>query len=465
MMRKHLLLAAAIAAAFAGGVRAAEGFAFADSPFVFDAGAALRMRQEIMHNVPSAPYGVLGRPGVYRGKTKNQMRFRPEVWMQLKAGENWRLFARINDEFRAGIVKKTHNSTFPGEVVLDNLFVEGKGLFGDFLDLRLGRQDLYRLYGLTHIFSDGTPGDGSCSTYADMANIALHVDEDSWIDLFSLWTHDREELRWGTKRSRHVRKTGFGRGEPEMDDWGFGVIWNSRIDLLDYKLFWIRKDTASFHRDGVKHPHRYVNLFGAKLEPHWTEEFSTPLEAMTQIGRTGDHDDLRAWAVYAGFDWKKAVQKGSWRPFWNGGLLYLSGDKNTANEDGGHAAWDPMWYRGVDDGEMFVYGCANYGVNWWSNMINLKTAFGVEFGYRHKAQVMAGPIWTAEKDGLGGGDGRFKGFLTQARYDFPIYIANKEEGGRLEVFGHILAELFNPGDYFESDKPAYFFRWQLDFRF
>ena len=437
----------------------------AESPFDFNAGGGLRVRQEVMENIPSAPNGVLGRPGVYRSKLKNQMRFRPEVWMELKMGENWRVFTRINDEFRAGIRQKTHNQTFPNEVVLDNLFVEGKGLFDGLVDIKAGRQDINRLFGLDHVFADGTPGDGSCSAYADAARLAFHVDEDSWIDLFALKTHDREELRWGTKRSRHVRKTGFGRGEPEMDDWGFGAIWNSKIGMLDYKLFWIQKDTASFHRDGVKHPRKQTNLFGTKLVPHWTEEFSTPLEIMGQLGKNGDGDKLHAWGGYAGFDWKKAADKGRWRPYWNGGVLVLSGDRNTANEDGGHGAWDPMWYRGVDDSEMFVYGGANYGVNWWSNMINLKTAFGVDFGYRHRAQIMAGPMWAQEKDGLGGGSGRFKGMLTQLRYDFPLFIADKDNGGRLEVFGHVMAEFFNPGDYFATDKPGWFFRWQVEFRF
>ena len=33
------------------------------------------------------------------------------------------------------------------------------------------------------------------------------------------------------------------------------------------------------------------------------------------------------------------------------------------------------------------------------------------------------------------------------------------------VFGHLLAEFFNPGDYYETDKPGFFFRWQVDFTF
>ncbi len=453
-----LSLGAAAAAEPPPGAGDDEGGAFR-----FNAGADLRVRQEIHHNAPAATGGVLGKPGVYRGKTKNQFRFRPDVWMELRMGDDWRIYTRVSDEFRYGVVQRTKNQEWPCEAVLDNLYVEGKGLFDGFIDFRAGRQDLYRLYGLDHIFVDGTPGDGSMTTYADMVNLALHVDEKSWIDLFALYNADQEELRWGTKRSRHLSKTGYGRGEREMDDWGFGAIWNSRAGLMDYQLFWIQKDTASYRRDGEKFPRRQTNLVGTKLVPHWTEEFSTPLELMGQVGANGRDDTLAAWAAYAGFDWKKKTES-TFKPFWNGGILFLSGDKDSIDEDGGHGAWDPMWYRGVDDSEMFLYGSL-YGCGWWSNHIDLKTAFGMEFGYRHKAQVMAGPIWAQERDGVGGGDGRFKGFLTQLRYDFPLFIADKSEGGRFEVFGHVLAEFFNPGDYFATDKPAYFLRWQIELRF
>ena len=131
------------------------------SSLSFDAGGSIRVRQEIMHNVPAAQNGYLGRPGVARGKTKNQIRFRPSVWVELKDADKWRVYDRVTDEFRAGIVQKTHSQTFPGELVLDNLFFEGKGFFDGFLDVVVGRQDIYRLYGLNHIFVDGTPGDGS----------------------------------------------------------------------------------------------------------------------------------------------------------------------------------------------------------------------------------------------------------------------------------------------------------------
>jgi hypothetical protein len=74
-------------------------------------------------------------------------------------------------------------------------------------------------------------------------------------------------------------------------------------------------------------------------------------------------------------------------------------------------------------------------------------------------------MFAAVDDGLGGGNGHYKGLLSQARYDFPLWPTGADEGGRFRMFGHVIAELFNPGDYFETSKPGWFVRWQVDFAF
>lgn len=123
-----------------------------------------------------------------------------------------------------------------------------------------------------------------------------------------------------------------------------------------------------------------------------------------------------------------------------------------------------MWARAVNDSEMFLYGTHN-GVAWWSNMHFLKAKVGLEFGPHHSVYVSTGPMFAAERDRVGGGDGFFKGLLSQGRYDFPILLADKANGNRFETIGHVLIEYFNPGDYYESARPGWFFRWQVEFRF
>ena len=55
----------------------------------FDAGADLRIRQELMKNVPGLPNGGL-LMRARRGGFTDHMRFRPRVWGEVKWGtQNW----------------------------------------------------------------------------------------------------------------------------------------------------------------------------------------------------------------------------------------------------------------------------------------------------------------------------------------------------------------------------------------
>lgn len=434
----------------------------------FDFGAWLRIREEMMDNVPGLPGGgCLSRAP--RGDFTNHLRFRPTLWGEMKGmtdgGATWRLYTRFTDEFRWCPEPHKHNAAFPGEVTLENLFLETKGLFDGFLDFKIGRQDLWGFYDhkLDHVFQDGTPGDGSRTTYSDMVDFTMHVTEESKIDLIALYNFDNSDVRWGTDSSRFALTSVNPAGDPEMDDWGFGAVWDSNFgEAIPYRVFWFEKNTSSFHVNGVKHPHTRHDTLGFALEPRLDEEWTIPLEVMWQVGRNGEGDFLSAWSGYAGVEWKSS--RPGWRPFASATLRYMSGDENAAEEDGGHHAWDPMWCRSVCECELFLYG-THYGVAWWSNMYYEKNSFGIDFGPRHRLETWIGPIFAAEQDGLGNGGGMFKGFLSVIRYDFPLKLADRTKNERFEIFGHVYAELFNPGDYYESDKPAWFFRWQVEFRF
>jgi len=69
------------------------------SSVAFNAGADLRVRQELMDNVPGLPGGGLLQRAA-GGPYRNHMRYRFRAWGELTAAENWRLYMRITDEFR-----------------------------------------------------------------------------------------------------------------------------------------------------------------------------------------------------------------------------------------------------------------------------------------------------------------------------------------------------------------------------
>ena len=414
----------------------------ASGGIAFDAGADLRIRQELMGNVPGNPGGGLVTTPC--GKFTDHVRFRPRVWGELKgeteSAGKWRLFTRIADEFRWNVEPYKNSTAWPGEVYLDNLFIEGKGLFDGFFDLKVGRQDLWKYCGIDHVFGDGTPGDGSRSVYSDMAAVTLHVDEDSTLDVFGLYNFDSvDDLRWGYDHQRFSSLSGrFPDGCGDEDDFGYGAIWSSKLaGKLPYQIFAMQKQ--SLH---VGEYDNHTELVGVKTMPKWNEEFSSVFEVMSELDEE--------WRGYAELAWKRA--EGGVKPFWTLGYHYLSKE------------WDPMWARAVNDSEMFLYGTHN-GVAWWTNMHFLKLTAGLEFERDHSLALSTGPMFAAYADGIGGGDGFFKGELSQLKYVFPLLRADRAAGERFEILGHLVFEYFNPGDYYESRKGAWFFRWQVEFKF
>lgn len=451
-MKKTLILLAATAGALV-----------AQAELDFNAGADLRIRQEIYDNVPGMPGG--GRMSNYsRGKYKNHIRFRARAWGEISGvaqdESQWRLYARVADECR-WYVAPSHPRpyAFPDELILDNLFLEGKGLFDGLLDFQIGRQDMLFLYGLDHIFVDGTPGDGSRTTYSDMIRLGFNFEEDRRLDLFALYNFDDSDVRWGTDVGKHRPLTGLGGAEPEMDNWGFGAIWSDKIaENVPYQVYVMQKNTASYHlKSGEKRPRMQRELIGTKVVPRIDEEWSLQFEANGQVGENGMGKTLYGAHAYAGTNWKSARE--GIRPFAKFGYEFKSGSKDAKTCDGGHGTWDPMWSCGAVESEMFLYGPL-YGVGWWSNSHYPKLTLGLDLGKRHVLKGSIAPIFAACNDHLGGGNGTFKGLQSQLRYDFPLFTYE-----RFEVFGHVLAEFFNPGDYYSTDKPAYFVRWQLDFKF
>jgi len=410
------------------------------SALAFDAGADLRIRQELHQNVPGCPNGGLVRTPC--GKFADHVRFRPRVWgeMKLTTEESgvFRLFVRLADEFRWNIEPCKNTTSWPGELILDNLFLEGKGLFDGFLDFKVGRQDLFGYCKLDHVFVDGTPGDGSRSIYTDMAALTFHVDEENQLDLFGLYNFDSaKDLRWGYDHQRFSSLAArFPNGDGNQDDWGYGAVWTSRnFKDMPWQVFAMQKQ--------MLHAGEYRNhteLVGAKAMPKWNDLFSSTFEVMNELNPE--------WSGYADIAWK-STREGV-KPFVKLGYHFLSKD------------WDPMWARAVNDAEMFLYGTHN-GVAWWNNMHFLKLTAGLDFGKFHALTVSTGPMFAAEADGVGGGDGHFKGELSQVKYGFPLFVPEKD--GRFEAHAHVLFEYFNPGDYYESRKGAWFFRWQVEFKF
>lgn len=478
---KNLLSLCALSAALAAGAQtnAVPEMVIESSGLEVDAGADLRVRQEIMHNVVGNP-GDAGAmmPSAYK-KNVNHIRFRPRVWGRLDY-ENFTLYGRLVDEFREhivenGVKRKYRAYNFPDEVALDNLYLEGRDLFDGFFDFRIGRQDLFErghsVFGLDRTLFDGAPYVGSRSAYADMLKLTFHTSDTSKLDAFAIYDNGRNMYRYGSRHSRGRPMNAIHPADsPEMDEWGGGLVWHDSLfdKRLPYKLYMIHKHNEDYTAFNGRHVgDKQLTTFGVFLQPELTENISFELEGAHQFG-TADSGRKQAGGTmgYAAVDFHKDRSSSGIKPYSRLSAYYLSGDKHRTGADDNDTAWDPLWARWPQDSEMFQYGTM-YGIGYWSNLIYTKLELGLNIGPHHRVQAYTGPIYAAAQDHLGhadgSGDSMFKGVLSVLRYDFPIILAPKNAHGadRFEIYGHVMAELFNPGDYYDTSRPAYFFRWEI----
>lgn len=442
----------------------------------FDVGVKERLRQEYTHDVPANPGGganVAKRTA--RAKDTHLLRLDNNLWGRAALGP-YTFYARLANQMREhflthGVARKNRAYTEPDEFFLDNLYLDGQGLGDGAFDFRVGRQDLNEenksIFGLGRLVYDGTPVDYSRSHFADMARVAWHPDADSTLDLFALYDSDANYFSWGRQRVHGRTLNGLVGGEdPGPDQWGGGLVWRSVMGAkeLPYNSYVLHKRDTAHRRGAARVPEKDVTTIGTLFMPELTDAVSLELDGAGQVGERRKCGQAGGWMGVVGVDYHPQIVRDV-RTYVKLSTIYYSGDRDKTD---GHndTAWDPMWGRYVSDSENFARG-THAQIAYWSNMIFSRVTLGAKFGPHHDVWFFSGPIWAAADDNVGGGGGEFKGILTKARYNYPILLRPKKARGikRFELFGAFVAECFNPGDYYESTRPALYVRWELQFRF
>lgn len=439
-----------------------------------------------MDNLPGLPGDPNSMTPAVRVAYRNQLRFRPRAWLSAESGP-FRVYFRVADEFREyptlHTPRRERAYCFPDELFVDNLYLEGRGLQipipgVESVDFRIGRQDMMErgsVFGLDRVLVDGTPTDGSRNFYSDMARATLRFDKEKSLDAFVLYDSGRSDLRWGNRQSRGRSMNNVSALDSnDLDEWGGGLVYSQDAfgGQVPVKAYAVGKRTTS-HVALRPSPRRVsareVATFGVLASPRISESWDLELEAAQQAGRIVDSGSFAGGTMaFASVNRRFGSSRES-APAVSWATTFYSGDSGRTRDGAADRAWDPVWARYTQDSEMLVYGSL-YENCWWTNMIYTKLKLSVPFGPRHSLCAYSGPMFAAVRDGLGredGGGSAFRGVLTAVRYDFPIRLAPDGAEGfeRFEVFGHVVGELFNPGGYYDSDRPAFFVRWQLDFRF
>ncbi|MBQ3810751.1 MAG: alginate export family protein [Kiritimatiellae bacterium] len=430
------VLALAGAAALSDEVPAA-----APETLSFRAGGDLRLRQEAFDHIPIKT----AEPSVTRGGRNDYFRVRPRLFAGVDFGDWLSLDARLCDEFR---IREAGQESYewPDELIVDRLELSLRGLFDGRVDLTLGRQDVS--LGSGRLFAEGTAKDGSRTGFFDGALARVRVDEKRTLDLFGFYGRCENKLAVGHE---HRDLTGLAPGWNGMDEATAGFFYDDRaLEELGWGVYYVwLHDTAWRTRAGDRVPHEDVHTFGARLLPRFSDEWSAEFEGALQWSGS-DGYDRRAGFATGGLKWSFAPGV-----YVSANALWLSGDDpDTARRED----FNVLFGRYPWISELLLYAFDADGVGTWHDISHAWLEIGGSFGESkaHKVRATAGPVFAPERDGAGGG--RDRGWLETVRYTFPVWSAQG-------LTGHLFLEVFEPGDYYVSDRTAYFARWELNWAF
>ena len=437
----------------AGAAWAAESFRY---------GADLRLREEAFDNIPI----IADPPGVTRGGENNYFRIRPRIWTELDPMKNVTLRARIVNETRiwetpASMAGKVQRSTykFPDEWVFDHLYLDLRSLFGDNLDVRIGRQDL--IYGTGKVVLEGTPKDGSRTIYFNAIKAVFKGIENNTVDVFGIYNPSIDEIAINDADRDLTGKTS---ANDDITESGGGIYWkNKSIADLPCELYYIYKNESDWQllnkatTSMVDMAEADIHTVGFRVMPKLSDTFNANLEGAYQMGERGDVD-LEGWMVDAALNANVPVAE-AFKPVASVGFYYLSGDdKNTTDKNEG---WVPLWSRYPQYSELYVYSWDAEEAGRWSNVMMPYAQLALQLCKNIKTTAMVGQLMAPEENGPGGGDQR--GLLGVLKAEFTL--AEKLLCSRDKLTGHLWAEILEPGDYYNVDDTAYFLRWEVLYAF
>lgn len=426
-MKKTKLLAAAVMLAASGGAMAEVDF-----------GADLRVR-----------YTELGDIITRAGFAFDQgfSRIRPRVWADYKPAEDITLHARLTNEFRY-----YNDAKFPpasdqwdplSEVVVDHLYADFINLMDGKMSLRVGRQDL--IYGTGKIILDGTPLDGSRTIYFNAIKAGLELPADNHVDLLAIFNQAEDDLVINPQGPDNTALL-----TTEQDETAFGFYAkNSHYADLPFEYYYIYKEEDS---RGDARPDVDFHTAGLRLAPKLGDGLKGNFEGAYQVGDHGNAD-ISAFLLDGSVSYAFAPEH-PLKPSLTAGWYHLSGDDPGSSD---HEGWHQVFARWPQISELYIYTYVgtDYSIAGWSNVstpyigLNVTPAEGASFALRYYK------LYADEADGAGSGDER--GDLLTANLKFSV---------SKNLSGHLLAELFSPGDYYPSGTDdGQFLRLNFEYKF
>lgn len=404
-------------------------------------GAEFRVRHEYHNNTAGFDSQIANQEFSYQ-------RYRSRLWLAVQPFSTLTLNTRLTTEpryyFKPGALEGYQRD----EIALDQLHLHYQPDSEHPLSITVGRQDI--VSGNRWLFHDGTTRDGSRTDYFNAARLAYRFDQ--------------ANTTVNTIYFDNLADSGY--GLPVINNQGRYVTEEDSRGLI---LYAINKSLPATQLDGFfvyKHDRKMavtgnnadLYIFGGrvetKLNDRWTARLECAPEFGVKNGRTLKAFGLNSLLTYAFHDRHDNRLSLAYE--------YLSGDNPATSDNEG---FDPIWGRRAQYSELLVFTFTVEGLGRsaeWSNLQRLAAGWHVmpakkvEWeNFYHALFANQNPLGTLPGYSAGGA---FRGHLVTSVLKFDLTRA---------LSGHLMAEVFFPGDYYASPKGdlASFLRFQLLFQF
>lgn len=431
-----------------------------------DYGAAIRLRQEYWEKIIDLQ--TLGMPA------RDFFRLRTSLWGKVDVEDNFGVYLKLTNEakyylgsftpFTASDVGSQKDERFDvDELIIDNLFVDAKKIFGMPVDLRIGRQDFLGQYGEGFLIMDGTPYDGSRTFYFNAVKATWKMTADNSLDLIYISNPIKDEYLPSLTPSRSYLLSGYINDKRQLnisDETGFVAYWKSKLNNnFSVEPYYIYKEEGAFGTT----PKLKLNTFGARAVVT-AANWKVRAEYAHQFG---DYDNDRdrtgnGGYIFAGQSFANAFMK----PQWEIGYVYLSGDDPSTTK---HEGWDPLFSRCPSWNEIYIYTMILESIRdggavpgYWTNLHLYKAAVkmtltpttGLSLSYQYlKADQATSGLSAAM-------------FSNSSKERGHIGTLMLTHAFAKTIDGFLQLEYFSPGDFYKSNaQNAVFARWQLQFKF
>jgi hypothetical protein len=375
---------------------------------------------------------------------QDMQRFRMRLWATVAPTPQFEFNVRAVSEPKHYCLPESKPNWDWQEVIFDNLNFKLKP--ADWLTLTVGRQDIG--LGEGWLVFDGTPLDGSRTFFFDAIRGTVDLKQiKTTVDGIFIYDFARSDTWLPPINDRH-------KNIAEQDERG-AILWVTNKSIPDTEVdpYFIYKHDKAVAANGDQGE---IYAFGNRMVHDFNQHWRLRDEGAYEFGRRNDAE-LSAWGTLNRLSYRfNDKYKNELRLNYE----FLSGDNpNNAR----NTAFDPLWGRWPQWSDLLIYTVSNETrVSEWTNLHRIGPGWQVEptskMSINTDYALLFAPQNTFEGRAGFSDSGHFRGQLFSAilRYKFNRFMS-----------GHIMSELFLPGNYYDESRqdPATWFRAELTFTF